>query len=124
MQPYDSIWFSPPAPLARVVVRDPESGATVPDIPMLIDTGADVTLIPKSAVQELGLVPDSEESYELVAFDGSRSLAQVVRVDLRLLNKTFKGRFLLVEQEWGLLGRDILNHLSLRFDGPALQWGE
>lgn len=124
MQPYDSIWFSPPAPLARVALRDPGSGAVVSDVPMLLDTGADVTLIPKSAVYELGLTPDSEESYELVAFDGSRSLATVIRLDMNVLNKTFKGRFLLVDQEWGLIGRDVLNHVSLRFDGPRLQWGE
>lgn len=123
MQGYDSAWFSPPAPLARVVLREPGGGAAMPDVPMLLDTGADVTLIPKSAVDELGLTPDSE-SYELMAFDGSRSLAQVVRLDSGFLNKTFKGRFLLVDQEWGIIGRDVLNHLSLRFDGPRLQWGE
>ena len=124
MQGYDSVWFSPPAPLARVVLRDPGSGTAVSDVPMLLDTGADVTLIPKSAVSELGLSAGSEESYELIAFDGSRSLAQAIRIDLIFLKKTFKGRFLVVDQEWGLLGRDVLNHLSLLFDGPRLQWGE
>jgi predicted aspartyl protease len=91
---------------------------------MLLDTGADVTLIPKSAVSELGLTAGSEESYELIAFDGSRSFAQAIRVDLIFLKKTFKGQFLVVDQEWGLIGRDVLNHVSLLFDGPRLQWGE
>jgi predicted aspartyl protease len=124
MQGYDSALFSPPAPLARVALRDSESGATVLDVPMLLDTGADVTLVPKSAVDRLGVTHGSEEEYELMGFDGSRSFAQVVRLDLVFLKKTFKGRFLLVDQEWGLLGRDVLNHLSLLFDGPQLQWGE
>ena len=124
MQGYDSVLFSPPAPLARVTLRDPESGATVADVPMLLDTGADVTLVPQSAVHQLGIAHSSEEEYELMGFDGSRSFAHVVRLDLSFLQKTFKGRFLLVDQEWGLLGRDILNHLPLLFDGPQLQWGE
>lgn len=124
MQGYDSVWFSPPAPLARVALRDPGSGKAVLDVPMLLDTGADVTLIPKSAVSELGLATGSGESYELIAFDGSRSLAHAIRVDLIFLKKTFKGQFLVVDQEWGLIGRDVLNHLSLLFDGPRLQWGE
>jgi hypothetical protein len=124
MQGYDSVLFSPPAPLARVALRDPESGATVSDVPMLLDTGADVTLIPQSAIEQLGVTHGSEEAYELMGFDGSRSFAQVVRLDLVLLKKTFKGRFLLVDQAWGLLGRDILNHLPLLFDGPQLQWDE
>lgn len=47
-----------------------------------------------------------------------------IRVDLIFLKKTFKGQFLVVDQEWGLIGRDVLNHVSLLFDGPKLQWGE
>ena len=59
-----------------------------------------------------------------MGFDGSKSLAQAVRLNMELLGKTFRGRFLLVDQEWGLLGRDVLNHLPLLFDGPRLIWGE
>lgn len=125
MEGYDSALFSPPAPLARVALRDPKSGATVLDVPMLLDTGADVTLLPKSAVNQLGELHGSEEeTYELMGFDGSRSFAQVVRLDLMFLKKTFKGQFLLIDQEWGLLGRDVLNHLPLLFNGPQLQWNE
>jgi hypothetical protein len=64
------------------------------------------------------------ESYELMAFDGTPCLSQVVRLDLVFLKRTFKGRFLILNQEWGILGRDILNHLSLHLDGPNLIWAE
>jgi hypothetical protein len=123
MQAYDPDLFSPPAPLARVPLRAPGTDTTVSDVPMLLDTGADVTLIPKSSVRRLGIAPDSEEGYELMGFDGNTSVAQVVRVDLVFLKKTFKGRFLLVDQEWGLIGRDVLNHLPLLFDGPQTPMG-
>lgn len=43
---------------------------------------------------------------------------------LVLLQRTFRGRLLLIDQEWGILGRDILNHLSLVLDGPNQTWGE
>ena len=63
-------------------------------------------------------------AYELMGFDGSRSLARAVRLHLEFLGKTFRGQFLLTDQEWGFMGRDVLNHLSLAFDGPRLIWKE
>jgi len=40
------------------------------------------------------------------------------------LNRTFRGRFLLINQERGVMGRDILNRVSLLLDGPDLSWSE
>jgi len=48
MPKYDTENFDPPAPVAYVSIRDPETGASLSDVPMLIDTGADVTLLPAS----------------------------------------------------------------------------
>jgi predicted aspartyl protease len=108
--------------LARVTLRSPESGETVSGVLMLVDTGADVTLIPSSSVLRLGATVSGE--HELSGFDGNKSMAQAARLHMEFLGKIFKGDFLLVDQEWGLLGRDVLNHLSLLFDGPGLSWGE
>ncbi|MGE0130865.1 MAG: retropepsin-like aspartic protease [Blastocatellales bacterium] len=89
---------------------------------MLIDSGADVTLLPRSLVERLGIVPGA--GYELMAFDGSVSISQAVQADLIFLRKIFKGQYLLLDQDSGVLGRDILNHVSLLLDGPHLQWEE
>lgn len=124
MPAYDVRLFSPPAPLAKVILRNPSTGATVPNAPMLLDSGADVTLVPRACVGLLDLDIESSEGYELTGFDGRTSVAQAVQLDLVFLRRTFKGRYLLLDQEWGLMGRDVLNHLSLRFDGPGLTWGE
>lgn len=122
MPAYDSALFSPPAPVARVTLRNPSTGATLADIPMLIDSGADVTLLPQASVELLGIVADANTTYELTGFDGSQSSALAVRADLLFQHKTFKGEFLLINQEVGYIGRDILNHLSLSLDGPSLNW--
>jgi hypothetical protein len=124
MPGYDSSLFSPPAPLARVTLRNPDTGATMPDAAMLLDSGADVTLVPRACLELLGLKVDPNEAYELIGFDGRPSVARVVRLDLVLLRRTFKGRYLPIDQEWGLVGRDVLNHLSLLLDGPRLTWSE
>lgn len=124
MPAYDTSLFDPPAPLARVLIRNQENGNKVSDVPMLLDTGADVTLIPQSAIDQLSANINLNESYELMGFDGSLSVAQVVEVDLIFLKRVFRGRFLITDQKYGIIGRDILNHLSLVFDGPHLNWGD
>jgi hypothetical protein len=124
MPDYDSALFSPPAPVARVALRNPHTAATVNDVPMLLDSGADATLLPRTFVDRIGVAAEPNEGYELMGFDGSISVARVVQLDLIFLRRAFKGRFLLVNQEWGLIGRDILNHVSLFLDGPHLRWDE
>ena len=124
MPAYDRSLFDPPAPIAKVTIRHPNSGATISDVPMLLDTGADVTLLPQAFVEQLGISIDPNEGYELKGFDGNLSIARVVEVDLLFLRRAFKGRFLLIDQEWGLVGRDVLNHVSLLFDGIHLEWSQ
>ncbi len=122
MTAYDDSRFSPPAPLALVTLRNPESGAVQANVPMLLDTGADVSLLPQSAISALGSTATSDRHYELVGFDGSKSVAPVVRAELIFLERTFRGQFLIIEQDWGILGRNILNSVSLLLDGPRLTW--
>ncbi len=43
MPAYDDGRFAPAAPVARVSLRHPESGASSADVFMLIDSGADAT---------------------------------------------------------------------------------
>lgn len=121
---YDTANFDPPAPVAFVTLQHPSSGVSLSGVPMLIDTGADITFLPRAAVDELKIVPLPESRYEVESFDGSLSLAEVVRADLSFLGKNFKGQFLLTDQEMGIIGRNILNAIHLEFDGPNLVWGQ
>jgi hypothetical protein len=124
MPTYDDHFFNPPAPLARVTIRNSQGGKTVSDVPMLIDSGADVTLIPQQLVILLGASIEPDTGYEVMGFDGRKSIAQVVSLDLIFLRRAFRGRFLVNGQEWGIIGRDVLNHVSLLLDGPRLMWEE
>ena len=123
MTAYDDSRFAPPAPVARVSLRHPERGESIADVPMLIDSGADATLLPRSAVAALGIVGTGER-YQLVAFDRTTSESEAVRADLVFLSRRFRGRFLLIDAEVGVVGRDVLNHVRLLLDGPALNWEE
>ena len=124
MPSYDASHFDPPAPVPRVTLRDPQRRATVSDVLLLVDTGADVTLLPRTAVEQLGVPLLTGQQYELMGFDGSKSFASVVFLELLFLQRAFRGRYLLLEEERGILGRDILNHVRLLLDGPQQQWAE
>ena len=124
MPEYEASLFDPPAPVARVVLRNPDAGTTVSDVLLLLDTGADVTLLPQVSVQALGVSPLADLRYELMGFDGSKSFASVVLIDMVFLNRVFRGRYLVTEEECGILGRDILNHVTLLLDGPRQQCSE
>jgi hypothetical protein len=63
MHPYDVARFDPPAPLALVTVKSERLGIEIRDVPMLLDTGADVSLLPRPHVAALAS-PDAR-LYEL-----------------------------------------------------------
>jgi predicted aspartyl protease len=119
---YDAEGFDPPAPLALVIVTSESQGIAIHDVPMLIDTGADVTLLPRSRVATL-LSADAE-LYELEAFDGTKSASPAITAELKFLGKSFRGQFLLIDGWHGVLGRNVLNNLAILLDGPAQTWAE
>lgn len=123
MPGYDALHYDPPAPVAQVILRA-ANGATVRDVNLLLDTGADTTLIPRDAINRLGITPDPALAYELVGFDGSRSTTPAVDLDMIFLQRVFRGRYLLIDSDHGILGRDVLAGLILRFDGPGQDWSQ
>lgn len=91
---------------------------------MLVDTGADATLLPSGAVEKLGIVAEEGTGFEVQVFDGDRKFLKTVRLELYVLDKKFSGEYLLVDRPVGILGRNVLNNLRLLFDGPRNEWGE
>jgi hypothetical protein len=122
MLAYETARFDPPAPVALVTVKSEQLGMEIRDVPMLLDSGADVSLLPRAHVAAL-VAPDAPQ-YEVQAFDGARSTAPAVQVALEFLGKTFRGQFLLIDGWHGVLGRNVLNNLALLFDGPSQKWAE
>jgi Retroviral aspartyl protease len=124
MSAYDSNLFDTPAPIALVSIRDPGSGNTVHDVPMLIDSGSDISLIPRTSIAELELEIDPNAGYELEGFDGRTTVAQAVTLELVFVKRSFGGKYVIVDSGMGILGRDVLNHLAILLDGPHLMWQE
>lgn len=124
MPEYDAENYNPPAPVANVTLRNPATGELLSNIPVLVDTGANATLLPSGAVEKLGIVAEEGAGFEVQVFDGDRKFLKTVRLELYVLDKKFSGEYLLVDRPVGILGRNVLNNLSLLFDGPRNEWSE
>ena len=124
MPDYDGNYFEPAAPVAYVTLRSRTTGLSLSDIPMLIDTGADISMLPREQATQLDIEPNKSGAYEIQGFDGEIKLAEAIDAELVFLGKKFKGQFLLIDGTIGILGRNILNEVALLFDGPNQNWAE
>jgi len=124
MPEYDADNFEPPAPVAYVTLRNPATGVLLSDVPMLIDTGADATLLPSNAVEQLGIAIEEDSDFEVQAFDGEIKRLKLAKLELYILGKKFAGEYLLVDRAIGILGRNILNNVRILLDGPRGKWNE
>ncbi len=122
MPSYDADRFAPPAPLARVTLRSLDTRSVVTDVPMLLDTGADVSMVPRAAARDLDLPEATAGTFKLVGFDGSSSESPAVHLEMVFSGRSFRGQYLLIDQDWGILGRNVLNLLPILFDGPRRLW--
>ncbi|MBC7798149.1 MAG: hypothetical protein H7Z37_14855 [Pyrinomonadaceae bacterium] len=115
--------FDPPAPIAEIVLQNIETGERVETVSVLLDTGADVSLLPFSAIGKLNTEP-SGEKVKLVGFDESENIADVYTLQIIFLGKRLTGDYCAIENEIRIIGRDVLNHFSIIFDGKSLEWKE
>lgn len=124
MHAYDAGRFDPPAPVAEVTLSDPATGARCDRVRMLIDTGADVSVVPRSALNQLALSLKGAAQYEVTGFGEGRATLPAIDLRMMFLDHNFRGQFLVVERDHGILGRNVLNAVQILLDGPALIWRE
>ncbi len=124
MTKYDES-FEPPAPTAKIALRKIETGEHIKkDVSMLLDTGADISLLPSSSVKNLKIKPLPNETFELEGIYGNQKSVEVFYLQVIFLEKRFTGKYCLIDDEIGILGRDILNQVSILFNGLNLSWQE
>lgn len=111
----------PPAPFVHVAILPPEHGIAVSDLPALLDTAADITVIPTWVADELHLIPLDETP--IGGFDGRVSWVSTFLIKLELRQSAPK--FIRVvasrDEPYVLLGRDVLNDHRVVLDGPQLR---
>lgn len=84
----------------------------------IIDTGADISTIPQDLIQFLGLQPRGYRHYR---FPGEKHIrvAPTYYVSLKIPDAPLLNTAVIAtDDEYALLGRDILNQFVLHADGP------
>ena len=109
--------LQPPAPFLYVAVAAPHRDSWVERVPLLIDTGADFTVIPRRLSAELELVEFSE-----VIISGFRQAPDAlgyVLVRLKIHEWEIEAaEVVLGDDNYGLLGRDVLNQFQVFLKDP------
>ena len=112
--------ISPPAPFLPVQVADPARRNIQESLSAKLDTAADITALPLDMVQKLGLT--QIYSLEVAGFDQlAPILIPVYEVILEIAHIRVRLGVLPHNETYALLGRDVVNHLRLLLDGPALR---
>ncbi|HKU39477.1 MAG TPA: retropepsin-like aspartic protease [Polyangiales bacterium] len=108
--------FDPPACVLPVRIAGLDVHGPAALLRMLVDTGADCTLIPARIAKSLRL-PVVDKA-EIVGVGGRAIAAPVHAARIRLGNLRVLARVVALSDEC-LLGRDLLNRIVLHIDGPG-----
>ena len=117
MFPYD-LDFSPPAPVLEIAVHHPKANLQT-GVRAQLDPGSDISVLPESSAQAIGLQRDGE--LEAEGYDGL-----VARVPLSVVTLEVAGEMLppmsvvVMPRSLAILGRDVLNHFILTLNGKDL----
>jgi predicted aspartyl protease len=106
--------LEPPCPVLAVRVAAPPDGAGI-GVVAVVDTGADVTLIPEAAARLLGLPAVSE--IRITGVTGVAETADVCAAVMELAGHRGLAEVVAFGSE-AIVGRDLLSRFVLRLDGP------
>lgn len=111
--------FSPPAPVADVVIAHPVTGAGSGVIRGKLDSGADLTVIPGGLVTKLKMSPKGRVWTR--GYDGTYSQRFVYYVRLTVEGFELAAvRCVATDRPNALLGRNVMNRFVITLDGKRL----
>ncbi len=118
--PYSTSIF-PPVPVLEVLLSAPAMDDWQGAFTAIIDSGADITIIPFTIVQSLNSL--ALRPVVLSSQWRDRHSAYIYKVDIRVNGMIFPAVDVAGDpgSEDILLGRNVLNRLDLRLEGPSLR---
>ena len=118
MFPYDPA-FSSPAPVLEIVVGHPQAAHIETRVQAQVDPGSDITVLPESAAEAIGLQRAGD--LETEGYDGIVTRWPFYVVTLKVADVTLRPMSVVVmSRSLAILGRDVLNHFILTLSGKDL----
>src|SRR5262245_36700417 len=109
----------PPAPFIYVAVIAPGQTTRADRVPMLIDSGADLSVIPQRLIAELNLIKFSNVG--VGGFRESLEPGDTFLVGLQIHDWEIEAVEVIAgDDSYGLPGRDVINQFLIILDGPNL----
>lgn len=119
MTPYNTT-FDPPAPFLTVRISRINLDEPTLTVDCLVDSGADVSLIPQQLADDLNLAPADAMIVE--GFSGEQQQLPLFAVTMVIENTHLIDlEVVAYPTAYAILGRDVLNRLRILLDGPAHQ---
>ncbi len=110
--------YFPPIPCLDLILRAPDSSQSQGHVRAMIDTGADITLVPQALLDQIS-APEVDE-VRLRSHWGEATTVITYLVDIQLGADLLPGVEVVGDMhgERVLLGRNVINKLLLLIDGP------
>lgn len=115
--PYDTS-YDPPAPVVPVRISAPGSPDRGVALPALVDSGADVTVIPAAVAAAIGLPPIGRLGVAGVAGVVHGAVVYAAEVEMNGVRRSAE---VIGLGDQTVLGRNLLNQWVLVLDGPGLR---
>jgi len=116
--PYNDA-YQPPVPVCQVSFLGARTGQSVGPLDAILDTGADGTLVPQRYLETIGARRVMETG--LRSQWGERRVVYLYLVTLRIGEIELPGTYVVGDDRSDeiVIGRNVLNQLLIRLDGPA-----
>ena len=109
----------PPAPIAQVTIANVMQRRRHKKAPALLDTGSDITAIPRSLASEIQIYPIGQIRLEDVQAQTQMVLTYAVQLTIADLIIP-RLEVILTGLDYVILGRDVLNRLNMLLNGPEM----
>lgn len=111
--PYNQAYW-PPFPTLTIVLQSNDE--RLGPLPALLDSGADVSLIPTGILEQISAAEGGEA--RLRSHFGERQTVQLYLVSIQVSDQQLPALYVVGDDNGDEIGRDVLNKLPLFLDGP------